>query len=144
VSVASRAIDDPEWSSLDIVGDLSRVDRPTRVTLSPLASADADALVVAMNGRYGLPRVPVQVPAECLASLERYQLVEVSGLYAPSHCEYPDFEMVSLRIDRRVHAPLSPGRRYRVVGFIEPAPKGPCVGYSGARLRAVDVHLVDA
>ncbi len=58
-----------EWSALDFRGDFWRVDRPTCVTLEPIAREDADPLVRMLCDRLGLPRVPrVCTAAELLAA----------------------------------------------------------------------------
>jgi hypothetical protein len=140
VSVTARRLDDPTWSALDFIGDFSRVDRPDRVSLSPVDSHDADALVSVLTTRYGLPLVPVDIPAESVASFRGHAYVRVVGAYRHRYWK-PDFEGVSLRWGD----PLETGRTYEVTGFLRgfaPSPEGtPIVpdGGSGSHIHALVV-----
>ncbi len=132
VSVTARG------DALDIVGDLSRVDRPNEVTLSPIGGDDAVALAAALASRYELPRRPVEMPAEELASVTHLTYVRTRGVYRPGHFEDEDFEGVKLSR----HDGLERGRAYVVEGFIEPRDDGPIhPGYNGAYLRVIRIGI---
>jgi hypothetical protein len=127
VSVVARRLRDPAVSELEFTGDFSPVNRPDRVSLSPLASEDADTLVGVLSARYGLPRVPLEVSEYKLpafAAHARLTYVKVVGNYWPGHCEGPNFEGVILRTTLE----LQKGGRYEVTGFLE-----------GSRLHALTV-----
>ncbi len=130
VSVTARK------DAIDVLGDLSRVDRPNEVTLSPIGGDDVGPLAAALSSRYELPRRPVEVAAQELASLTHLAYVRTSGVFKPRHFEEADFEGVKLSR----HDGLDAERRYVVEGFLEPRADGPPhPGYNGAVLRVIRI-----
>jgi len=148
VSAVARRLADPAWSALDLVGEMSRVDRPCAITLAPLATEDAEGLAHALAARYALPRIPVDVTAPALASLCERTLVRVEGVYAHarSWVNAKNFEgVVALSASGLV---LRDGARLRVIGFLEPADPRPAfgpplvLGYAGPKLNAIHVEEI--
>ena len=130
---AVEAADD----ALVFTGDFRRVDRPSSIRLSPVAPADATGLVAAFGRKLGLPRRAREIDAAELTHPSSLELVTVVGSFRAGHSEAPNFEGVYLAWS----APLE-AARFRVTGFLHPAPKPGdhgSRGYGGATLFALSV-----
>lgn len=139
---AESGVDPSLPSAVTFRGEFGRVERGSVVTLAPIASDDAEALVRALVGRYGLPRAPRPCAASSLAGAGHGEFVAVVGTYAPGHFEVADFEGVMLRCDPEVRTTLVAGERYHVAGFVDAgaAPGSLVIGYRGPTLRALLVQ----
>lgn len=140
---------DPAWSTIVFAGEFRRVSNPSPTSLSPVASADADALVAAVNLRFGLPRIARWCAPWELHDAREVDLVRVVGTWQPGHFEAADFDGLKLRGEAVDHAALVPGRRYRVTAIFTPGtPQGSDgprrVGYGGAYLHVQTLAPADA
>jgi len=124
------------------IGDFRRVDRPSRVRLAPMDPGDALALARAVAARFGLPKRPRVVEAKELVRLATIEFVTVVGSRKRGHIDCPDFEGTLLIAD----APIADGR-YRVTGFLHPAPPAgmyPSRGASGPTLAVLSLEAVSS
>lgn len=148
VSVQLQALSRPGLSALQFLGQFSRFDRPLRVTLSPIATEDAQALVPILNARYGLPRIPWEVPPSALSALARDAFVSFVETYEEGHFESSNFGPLSLGLPPGAAASPLPSNTYRAVGFYQPGylpadDDAPPIGDRGPRLHTVAIQDPD-
>lgn len=127
-SVAVAALPSPDWVALRIHGDFREGELPDDIEFAPVAADEAAAIVVLLNERLKLPRVP-PVPDPIYphrltqtgpSQLADGACIRVVGKYGPVHFEGPDFEGVKLKGDPALLKGLIPGRRYAVTGTYDP------------------------